>query len=324
MDNPKISVIVPVYKVEPYLCRCLDSIVNQTYQNLEIILVDDGSPDNSGAICDEYAANDDRVMVIHTKNRGAYAARNTALDNATGGYIAFVDADDWIDPGMCERLLDLLREYKADISQCEMKNEGEYAQIRNSKLGDVELYEKEQLKRAFFEEYITHGLLGKLFRAEIWCHMRFDEEHYHVDAMTMSRIDLFCDRYVRLDDELYHYNTTNESITRGNRNPLHIKSAEILFEEYSRAAQSIAEGSFFVCREIPSTGRLIPSGGQVTRKMAHEHIKEMHGIFVKHWGVAKKTEKYKNTGKAKKLLWHIYYRSPVVAAGLVRLYSKFK
>lgn len=101
---PLISVIVPVYKVEPYLRRCIDSIRNQTYTNLEIILVDDGSPDNCGCICDEYAQKDKRILVIHQKNEGLSAARNSGLDRCTGAYIGFVDSDDCIHPEMYERL----------------------------------------------------------------------------------------------------------------------------------------------------------------------------------------------------------------------------
>ena len=96
--EPLLSVIVPVYKVEPYLRRCVDSIINQTYQNLEIILVDDGSPDNCGAICDEYAEKDPRVKVIHKENRGQAVARNVGLATSTGEYLCFVDSDDWLDP----------------------------------------------------------------------------------------------------------------------------------------------------------------------------------------------------------------------------------
>ena len=94
-----ISVIVPVYKAEKYLDKCVQSIVNQTYKNLEIILVDDGSPDNCPAVCDEYASKDSRVRVVHKKNAGPSAARNTGLDAATGGYIWFVDGDDYLLPG---------------------------------------------------------------------------------------------------------------------------------------------------------------------------------------------------------------------------------
>src|SRR5699024_9631307 len=102
MENYKISVIVPVYKVESYLERCILSIIKQTYKNLEIILVNDGSPDNCGELCDIYAKKDSRIKVIHKKNGGLSDARNVALDIATGDYIGFVDSDDWININMYE------------------------------------------------------------------------------------------------------------------------------------------------------------------------------------------------------------------------------
>ena len=104
-ENAKISVIIPVYKVEAYLRQCLDSVINQTYRNLEIILVDDGSPDNCGAICDEYAKNDDRIIVIHKENGGLSAARNDALKLVTGDWISFVDSDDWCELNLYEKVV---------------------------------------------------------------------------------------------------------------------------------------------------------------------------------------------------------------------------
>ena len=117
----KISVIVPVYKVEKYLRKCLDNIVNQTYSNLEIIVVDDGSPDNSGNIADEYAAKDNRVKVIHKENGGLSDARNTGLAVATGEYVTFCDSDDIPDVREYEVLYNLIKKYDADISFCELQ-----------------------------------------------------------------------------------------------------------------------------------------------------------------------------------------------------------
>lgn len=116
--NGKVSIIVPVYNVENYLDKCIESIVNQTYENLEIILVDDGSPDNCPATCDSWAQKDSRVKVIHKENGGVSSARNAALDIASGDYIGFVDSDDWIEPDMYEILIKNAEEYDAEISRC--------------------------------------------------------------------------------------------------------------------------------------------------------------------------------------------------------------
>ena len=118
MEKHKISVIIPVYKVEDYLPKCLDSVINQTYKNLEIILVDDGSPDNCGAICDNYAKMDSRIKVIHQKNMGLAEARNSGLKIATGNYIAFVDSDDWIENDTYEIMISNIVKFKADLIVC--------------------------------------------------------------------------------------------------------------------------------------------------------------------------------------------------------------
>lgn len=120
MQKTMLSVIVPVYNVQNYLKRCLDSLQSQTYANLEFILVDDGSSDGSGKICDEYAACDDRFRVIHQENSGAASARNVGLDVARGEWIGFVDSDDYIEPDMYSYLLELGKRYGADIAQCGM------------------------------------------------------------------------------------------------------------------------------------------------------------------------------------------------------------
>lgn len=115
MNNPLVTVVVPVYNVEKYLNRCIESIVNQTYKNLEIILVDDGSPDNCPQMCDEWAEKDNRIKVIHKENAGAGMARNTGLEAASGNYILFVDSDDYIDLKTVEKCIDSLKKTDADV-----------------------------------------------------------------------------------------------------------------------------------------------------------------------------------------------------------------
>ena len=320
-----VSVIVPAYKAENVLPRCIDSIVGQSHKNLQIILVDDGSPDRSGEICDTYAEKDPRVQVIHSPNKGVYAARNLALNAVRGDYVVFVDADDWIDSEMVGELLKLLLDANADIAQCGMKNEGSYRQLRNKHFGKAMVYEREELTEAFFEENITHGLLGKVYRAEIWKDRCFEEGYYHVDAMTMAKVEEFCRRYVRMDDEMYHYDTTGVSITRGKKNQLHIKSKERLFEIYSDAAKRApSAGSFFICREIPCAGRLILPGGEISKKMAADHIRKMHKVFTHHWVSAKAAQKYREASMMKKVLWNLFRYAPICATGLTWVYSRVK
>lgn len=128
-----ISVIVPIYKSEKYLRCCLDSIINQTYKNIEILLIDDGSPDNSGKICDEYAKIDNRINVIHTINRGVSAARNTGITVSKGEYISFIDSDDYIDTDFYELLINKAREKNPDIIYCDSFNVDSNNNILNKK-----------------------------------------------------------------------------------------------------------------------------------------------------------------------------------------------
>ena len=118
---PKVSIILPVYNVAPYLRRCMDSIINQTYRNIEIICIDDGSTDKSSQLCDEYSQKDKRIIVIHKKNGGQSDARNVGITVATGKYIAFVDSDDYIDEQFLEQLYLAIKKNKSDISMCKYK-----------------------------------------------------------------------------------------------------------------------------------------------------------------------------------------------------------
>ena len=149
--QPLISVIVPVYNVEQYLDRCVNSLVGQTYQNLEIILVDDGSPDGCSVICDNWARKDSRVIVIHKNNGGLSSARNSALDVCSGDVIAFVDSDDWVEPDMFEKMLESMQEHDADIVQCSV--------LKTYENGQSVLIDKGLPTRVFSGETALHDFL---------------------------------------------------------------------------------------------------------------------------------------------------------------------
>lgn len=178
LKSGKISIIIPVYKVEPYLRQCLESIINQTYRNLEIIIIDDGSPDNCGAICDEYAQKDERIIVIHKENGGVNTARNLGIQKATGEWIAFVDSDDWCAPDYYERLINAVGHSKPDIFMAGGYIKA-YAQkrkvIRNFK-NDFWIDKKEEIKY-FMANILAYGLpWDKIFRTEflVTNHLTFD------------------------------------------------------------------------------------------------------------------------------------------------------
>lgn len=213
MPDTKISVIVPVYKVEPYLCKCLDSIVNQTYRNLEIILVDDGSPDNCGAICDEYAARDERIKVIHKANGGVASARNVGLDAATGEYIGWVDSDDWIEPDMFGRLLKGAEAYDADIVICgRMENYPDRDVPMNWQ--QEELLDKEQTIAMLVEDDLVRSYLwDKLWKRELFQDIRFPRLMAFEDMAMMYRLFMKAERVACLPEVLYHYEHRDASLT---------------------------------------------------------------------------------------------------------------
>ena len=177
LEQPLISIIVPVYKVEKYLKRCVDSILTQTYQNIEVILVDDGSPDNCGAICDKYKETDNRVFVIHKKNGGLSDARNVAIPLAKGEYISFIDSDDWISPYYVEHLYEAVAKCDADmgISWFENVFEGKILQSKPEKpLSNYEsLTAEECLKKLLYQNGVEVCAWGKLYNTAIIQDLRY-------------------------------------------------------------------------------------------------------------------------------------------------------
>ena len=212
VDSPKISVIVPVYKVEPYLRKCLDSIVNQTYENLEIILVDDGSPDNCGAICDEYAARDKRITVIHKPHGGVSSARNAGLAAATGEWLGWVDSDDWIEPDMYEYLLHGARKYGADIAVC-----GRIEIYPNQKVprgweADTLLDRKQAMGLLLKNDLMQNYLWDKLWKRELFQGLAFPEGKTFEDVAVMYRIFERAERVVCVPGYGYNYRHHGGSI----------------------------------------------------------------------------------------------------------------
>lgn len=175
-ELPLISVIVPVYKVEAYLARCLESITGQTYGNLEIILVDDGSPDGSGAICDAWAAKDSRVKVIHKKNAGAGAARNTALDAASGEIISMIDSDDYLEPNMYAHLYSLMEE-GVDIAECGIRTtESDDLEMDDGSQAETKVYDVcDAMRLHIRDEIFCQTPPNKLYRRSTVGDIRFPE-----------------------------------------------------------------------------------------------------------------------------------------------------
>ncbi|MBQ7288602.1 MAG: glycosyltransferase [Clostridia bacterium] len=221
MENPLITVIVPVYKVEPYLERCVKSVINQTYENLEIILVDDGSPDNCGNMCDAFAKQDPRIRVVHKENGGLSSARNAGLDVATGKYIGFVDSDDWIEPDMYAQLYSLLSLHNVKIAACGFRCDfpsGKTVYINRDYPAnkEIEVFSKtDALRELILARKITNSVCDKLFEKSLFQTFRFTQGIVNEDFEMMPLCVEAAESVVFCPSPFYHYMMTAESITRG-------------------------------------------------------------------------------------------------------------
>lgn len=216
-----ISIIVPIYNVEEYLPKCVESILNQTYKNLEVILVDDGSPDNCLKICDEYAKMDNRIKVVHQENKGVAAARNTGLDIAKGELIGFIDPDDFIHERMYEILYSNMNREKADIAVCGIEHVSEPTEpVSPLKIGDEDVFCKTSIE-AMEKLYQPNHELGifwvhpvnKLYRREIFNNIRYPVGRVHEDNFLIHYILNNAKIISYTTVRLYHYCVRENSIT---------------------------------------------------------------------------------------------------------------
>ena len=219
----KITVIVPVYNVEHYLNKCLDSLINQTYKNLEIIVINDGSTDNSGKICQEYAQKDNRIIYIEKENGGQSEARNMGLDRMTGSYVTFVDSDDWVEPDYVEVLYNKLIEYQADIAVGNYYSYNEQEGIFYFHIFGDSYYEKVYDNVSIFEnlyesqEMKSFSLIsvgGKLYRVDLVKHLRFDIGKLGEDGYLNQKIYLLAEKTIYLNKGLYAYRQREGSSSR--------------------------------------------------------------------------------------------------------------
>lgn len=216
--KPLVSVIVPVYKVEDCLIRCLDSLCRQTLRDIEIILVDDASPDRCGAICDEYAARDSRIRVFHIEHSGLSGARNFGIRKALdidSKYIAFVDSDDWLEKDMYEVLVDTIEKSKSDVAICAFYYEYRKKRIKsmaidkqfNNRLDII----KAQMKEAYVDEDVVWN---KLFKKECFAVARFPQGRVFEEHSTLYRIFSETDAVITISQPLYHYWVREGSISQ--------------------------------------------------------------------------------------------------------------
>ena len=233
--NEVISVIVPVYNVEQYLDKCINSILNQTYKNIEVILVDDGSPDNCGKVCDEYSKMDSRIKVIHKENGGLSDARNVGIDNANGKYICFVDSDDYIENRYIELLYRAIKENNVDIAQCginKISNDEIFIENIGYKKNEVKS-SKKMLEDLYTTNWENIVVWNKMYLKELFDNIRFPKGKIHEDEYTTYKILYKTKEIVILNKCLYNYRQNSQSITGKQFNIKRLNCLEALNERLS-------------------------------------------------------------------------------------------
>lgn len=275
---PLLSIIVPVYKVENYLPKCIDSILAQTFTDFELILVEDGSPDNCPVLCDAAAAKDARVRVIHQKNGGLSAARNAGLDAARGAWIGFVDSDDYIAPEMYEALYHAVQSTGADLALCdyaEVDETGAPCPPMHGSLSEGELTGQELLKRA--SGLMVQLAWNKLYRRAIFTQLRYPEGKLNEDLFLIPEVCLQIQKAVVVPKVLYYYVQRSGSIMGKNKTLRHYDAAEAAqqywdclvenkaYEALANAAQYVMGCVSRIYRQLPPALRKAPRSREMLR-----------------------------------------------------------
>lgn len=220
--NMLISVIIPAYKVEKYIHKCVDSIIAQTiFDYLEVILVDDGSPDNCGSICDEYAEKYDNIKVVHTKNGGLSAARNTGLDNSVGKFVCFVDGDDCVSEDYCEILYSLISNKKYDYSACKMykfDDGNDVPDLSYDTNHSIKSFSNVEYFKLQLEQKEGFGVVNKMFRREVFDKIEFREGKLHEDVFFSGDLVANCHNgVIQTSKRCYFYRQTDDGIMANTR-----------------------------------------------------------------------------------------------------------
>ncbi|MBR5564908.1 MAG: glycosyltransferase [Roseburia sp.] len=270
MKNALVTVIVPIYNVEEYLPRCVDSIIEQTYRNLEIILVDDGSTDTCVKICDEYEKKDERIIVVHKKNGGLSDARNVALDIAKGDYITLVDSDDYLKEDYVEYLYSLLTENQADIATCELKKVYDGEELEECQ-EDIEVIDGvSALECMLYQRKVAPCAVCKLYKRELLDTIRYPKGIYYEDLATIYRILLQgCKVVIGKKQKYYYYQRRNSIMNQTfNEKKLHRLYVTEELKEYveERCPQLIEAAS----------ARCFLAGIQVYREIPYKQINKKY------------------------------------------------
>ncbi len=293
MRDCLISVIIPVYNVAPYLERSINSVLAQTHANLEVILIDDGSTDESGKICDKFAESDGRIKVIHQQNQGLSVARNVGLNEANGEWIAFLDSDDWIEKEMYATLLQLSLEYDADITSCKTKKvyfSGGEEETNDT--GEVSVLDLDGMIMGLdSQEIVRYEVWNKLWRKKAIANVRFIEKQISEDIHFDRIAFLNANKFVFVDKALHNY-----LVMRPGSTGTSYKSKRILiFEEFDKWAEDLLSlNKPLLAEEICYIAADTAVGmyeTAVEAKQDKQTLKELYKIFRKFYKRSKKSKR---------------------------------
>lgn len=260
--NDLISIVIPIYKVENFLSRCLDSVLQQTYSNLEIILVDDGSPDKCGEICEKYAEKDNRITVIHKQNGGLSSARNVGIEIAKGKYISFIDSDDMVSNDFIKNLYTNIIKSDSQISICGYKfiNESEIPKYQELTKEKTKVYSsRTALKKMLYQKQINNSAWGKLYLKSLFNTIRYPEGKIYEDILVTYKTFQKSNKICISSKKNYYYTKRNESIssTFNEKTFDIISNVQIMADDlkqdsfYRKAVNSrVLNADFFVIRQI--------------------------------------------------------------------------
>lgn len=313
----KISIIVPIYNVEQYLSACIESVINQTYENLEIILVNDGSTDSCAEICENYSRKDSRIQLIHKENGGLSDARNIGFENSTGNFISFIDSDDIIAPNFCEKMLQIVLKYDADIVECNfMKFDAEEMpsyHFNNEKFLE-KTYHTENALQLLMTEQIKQMACNKMFAQKVLQGINFEKNKKHEDEFWTYQVIGNSKGVVKINDVLYFYRQNPTSIMGTNYNIsrldglLALKERIIYMKNYFPKVENIAikmfcTGSLWHYQQIEKNKEIDPQ--KVFRKKIWNDLKAYNKISI-----------YQNW-KLKEIFWFQFFiNAPNVFAKL--------
>ena len=301
-----LSIIVPVYNVKSYLKKCVESIINQTYKDIQIILVDDGSTDGSQFICNELAKKDSRITIVHKENGGTALARNKGLEKAKGEYITFVDSDDWLEPDMYQKLISYIEKENADLAVCSFYECYENKRIAVGNSGTVRILCTEKIFS--YKNQLRFLVWNKVFKKELLADIHFIPGQGYEDFHVSKQAFLNAKRLVYLDMPLYNYRVSRP----GNTNSSFKPERMCIFQEFDELINELSTLHFNEARNamiiyaLEFYRRLYKEAFELN---ANIHFKEMiRNNFVKYYDVCRK----ENIKIAKGL--HLFYFFPNIDA----------